>query len=75
VAQGLLTTTAGTGSGIFIVKFYFFNCILSYQELDCEHVSSQLMALGLLTTTTGTGSGIFIVKFYFFNCILSYQGA
>jgi hypothetical protein len=31
MAQGLLTGTAGTGSGIFIVKFVFFKCIFSYQ--------------------------------------------
>jgi hypothetical protein len=34
------------------------------KELDCEHVSSQLMALGLLTATVGTGSGIFLFLFF-----------
>jgi hypothetical protein len=30
MALGLLTATTGTGSGFFLVNF-FFNCILSYQ--------------------------------------------
>jgi hypothetical protein len=30
MAQGLLTATAGSGSGIFHVRFLYFNCILSF---------------------------------------------
>jgi hypothetical protein len=31
MAQGLLTATTDTGSGFFLVSFFFFNYILSYQ--------------------------------------------
>jgi hypothetical protein len=37
--------------------------------LECEHVSSQLMALGLLVATAGTSSAFFLVKVYFFHVI------
>jgi hypothetical protein len=39
-------------------------------QLDCEHVSSQLMALGLHTATAGTGNGFFLVKF---NILTSFE--
>jgi hypothetical protein len=35
------------------------------KELDCEYVSSLLMALGLLTANVGIGIGFMLVEFYF----------
>ena len=40
-------------------------------ELDCEHVNSQLMVLGFFKATAGIDSGISLLIF-FFNCSLSY---
>jgi hypothetical protein len=73
MALGLLTAIAGTGSGFFLLNFFFSTVFCTIKELDCEHMNSQLMAQGLLTATAGTGSGIFFVKFVFFNCTLRYQ--
>jgi hypothetical protein len=116
MAQGLLITTAGTGSCFLLVKFIIFArefqtikgwfvsikphswwpracsqrlpvlavvfsilniCVSSefwaINELDCEYVSSKLMALGLLTAIADSGSGIFHVKFLYFNWVLNYQ--
>jgi hypothetical protein len=73
MAQGLLTATAGTGSGFILVNLFILIVLLAINELDCEHVRSQLTAHGFLTATVGTCSGNIIVKFYFFNSILRYQ--
>jgi hypothetical protein len=67
MAQGLLTATAGTGSGFYLHKFFSSTIYCAINELDCEHVSSQLMAQGLLTATAGTGSGFLLVEFQFFT--------
>jgi hypothetical protein len=42
-------------------------------QLDCEHLSSQFMAMGLLTAIAGTGSGFFLIKLWFFTWILRFQ--
>jgi hypothetical protein len=36
------------------------------KELNCEHLSSQVMALGFLIAIASTGSSFFIVIFFFF---------
>jgi hypothetical protein len=48
-----------------LLIFLFSTVYLAINELDCEHVSSQLMAQGLLTATAGTGSGFFLVNLFF----------
>jgi hypothetical protein len=46
------------------VEFIFLLEFGAIKELDCEHLSSQLMALGLLTATAGTASGFLDVEFF-----------
>jgi hypothetical protein len=61
----LLTTTAGSGSGFFLVNFFLSTVFCAIKELDCEHVSSLLMALGLPTATASIGSGFsFLILFF-----------
>jgi hypothetical protein len=65
MALGLFTATADTGSGFFLVNFFFSTVYLAINKLECEHVSSQLMAQGLLRATAGIGSCFVLVKLFF----------
>jgi hypothetical protein len=58
-----------------LLNFYSTTIYWAINELVCELVSTQLMALSLLTTTAGTGPSFLLVKFHFFNWTLSYQRA
>jgi hypothetical protein len=59
---------------VFFMLFLFFSTELwATNELDCAHVSSQLMDLGLLRATTDTGNGFLDVNLFFFTWILSCQ--
>jgi hypothetical protein len=44
-----------------LLNFIFSTEFWAMKELDCDHVSSQLMALGLLTANAGTGIGFMLV--------------
>jgi hypothetical protein len=67
MAQGMLTATSGTDSGFLLVNLFILREFWAINELDCEHVSSQLVALGLHTAAVGTGSGFFHVKYFVFH--------
>jgi hypothetical protein len=71
IALGLLTAT--TGSGFFLVILFFPNEFRAIIQLECERMSSQLMALGLLTTIAGISSGFWLIFVGCFTSILSYQ--
>jgi hypothetical protein len=51
MALGLQTAIANTGSGFYLDKCFSSIVYCAINEVDCEHVSSQLMAQGLLTAT------------------------
>jgi hypothetical protein len=57
---GLPTATAGTGSGFLFGNLFFPHEFWAINQLVCELVSSQLLALGLLIATVGISNALFL---------------
>jgi hypothetical protein len=60
---------------IFFEFFFFKTEFWATSELDCEHMSLQLMAPGLITANAGTSSGLLLVNFVSFNWVLNWPSA
>jgi hypothetical protein len=72
MALGLLKATAGTGSGFFLINFFFLSLeFWGDHQLVSELVSSKLMALCLLIAIADIGSGFFPCKSLLFTRVLS----
>jgi hypothetical protein len=75
MAMGLLTATAGTGSGIFVVNFSFLNCIFSYQWAWLWACELTAHGPGLAYSHYGYRKWYFYCYIFCSTWALSYQWA
>jgi hypothetical protein len=62
IALGFSTATAGTGSGIWLVKLFFSTSISIYHATTWS--ASELTIHSSFIATADTGSGIWLVNFF-----------